>query len=267
MNFVNATLKSVESIEEINPNSKSKLTTINPQAKIISLVIVLILMVSLRSIWILFLLVFFLSIEALMLERDVFKTWLFVPLFTGIIAIPAIFITPGVPIFEYNFIKITKEGIIAALDLFLRALISVTALSLLTKTTLWDDIIDSLKLIKIPSMFLLILFLTFRYIFFFIRVIEKTLLSIKSKAVGKEKARESWKIYAPLVGNVFVKSYEMQEKVYISMKARGFMIDKEEFGFLDRSKKFNYLDWTYVTIYITLAFILFLVDGDLPWIS
>ncbi len=263
MNFVNATLKSIESLEEINVNH-SRLHRINSESKIISVIIVLILMIILNSIVSLFLLLLFLTGESLIFERNVFKTWIFVPLFTGIIAIPAIFITPGTPIAHLGFIAATYEGLLAAIHLILRTLIAVTCVALLTKTTPWEDILASLNLLRIPEIFILILFLTFRYIFFLARITEATLLSLKSRIIGKEKILQSWKMYAPLVGNLFIKSYEMQEKIYIAMNARGFHMKKDEMLSPVRVR-LKGINWGYVAVFIFLAFILLWTDGDLIW--
>ncbi len=261
MNFVNATLKSIESLEEININH-SKLHKISSESKIISVIIVLILMVILKSITSLVLLLLFLTIEALIFERKVFKTWLFVPFFTGIIAIPAIFLTPGTPLAHWGFIAVTHEGLLAATHLILRTLIAVTCVALLTKTTPWEDILVSLNLLRIPKFFILTLFLTFRYIFFLARITELTLLSLKSRIIGKERVLQSWKTYAPLVGNLFIKSYEMQEKIYVAMNARGFFINEDE---ISSPVKLKGINWGYVAVFIFLAFILLCTDGDLIW--
>ncbi len=262
MNFVNATLKSIKSLEEINIRD-SKLHNISAESKIVSLIILLILMIILNSVVSLSMLLLFLIFEALIFERSVFKTWIFVPLFTGIIAIPAIFITPGTPIAHFGFIVITYEGVLAAIHLTLRTLIAVTCVALLTKTTPWEDILESLRLLRIPELFILILFLTFRYIFFLARITEATLLSLKSRMIGKEKIFQSWKMYAPLVGNLFIKSYEMQEKIYIAMNARGFNLKKDK---VLRSVRRRGINWGYVAVFIFLAFMLLWIDGDLIWI-
>ncbi len=207
-------------------------------------------MILLKSLWALFVLLIFLTIEALIFERGVFSVWLFVPLFTGVIAIPAVFMVPGEPLFHVLFLTATVEGLKAALYLIIRTLIAVTAVTLLTKTTKWEDVIHSLKLIRMPDVFILILFLTYRYIFFFARIIEKTLLSLKSRVIGKEKSIATWKLYAPVLGNLFLKTYDMQEKVYISMASRGFSPESWKY---DTSWK---IWWSYVGIFLILAALL-----------
>ncbi len=259
MRFVEATLKSIQSIEKFN-GSNSPLNKISAETKILTMIIVIILMLVMHSLFTLFLLLSFLIMESLILERSVFKTWLFIPLFTGIIAIPAIFITPGTQIWSFYFLGITQEGIKAALYLTVRTLIAVTAVALVTKTTRWDDIMYSLKSLKLPNTFIMILFLTFRYIFFFTRILEDTLLSIKSRVIGKEKSIESWKLYAPLVGNLFIKTYKMEEKIFLSMKARGF---SGEYSYT-RERNFE-INWPYLLIFIFLAIILISINGGLLW--
>jgi len=256
--FVNATLKSIKAIEKVD-TSRSLLSRVNPETKLLSLIIVLFLMIFLHSLFALLLLLLFLVVEALLFERGVFAAWLFVPLFTGMIAIPAIFMVPGEPIFHFYFLTATYEGLRAAALLIIRTLIAVTAVTLLTKTTRWEDVIASLELIRLPRVFILILFLTFRYIFFFARIIESTLLSIKSRVIGKEKSTSTWKLYAPLIGNLFVKSYEMQEKVYMSMLSRGFMLTESE------KKRDVHITWSYLAVFFALAIVLVGINGGALW--
>ena len=257
MKFVTATLKSIEALDE-EKNKNTWLNSINSETKFISMVIILFLMLILNSLNALLILLLFLVFESLVFERNVFKIWLFVPLFTGIIAIPAIFMTPGKPVIEFYFLTVTNKGLMAASYLLIRSLIAVTCVALFTKTTRWEDVIRSLRLLHLPRVLILILFLTFRYIFFFVRIIESTLLSVKSRIIGKEKSTSTWRIYSPLVGNLFVRTYEMQEKVYISMRARGFMLG----DFVPEKHKIE-VHWKYLVMIGIVAGIAIITNGDM----
>ena len=258
MKFAERTLKAIETIE-INSEGNTLYHELSPFSKVIATFIFLIMMLFLHTLVAIFALFLLLSVYSLIFERKVFSVWLFVPLFTGMVALPAIFLVPGEEMYSLWIFNITYEGIKSALFLVLRATISVTAVALLTRTTRWEDIIYSLNYLKLPWTFTLMLLLTLRYIFFLIRTVRKTLLSVKSRIIGKEKVVSTWKLYAPLVGNIFIKSYDMQEKVYLSMISRGFKGDT-----FHKKIPMKINIW-FIFLTILQAILIFIMDGDIPW--
>ncbi len=258
MKFAERTLKTIEAIE-IDSEGDSLFHNLSPLSKVIATFIFLIAMLMLHTLYALFALLLLLSFYSAVFEKRVFRVWLFIPLFTGMIALPAIFLVPGKTVYTLGLLNITDSGIKAALFLILRATISVTAVALLTRTTRWEDVISSLNKLKVPWIFTLMLLLTFRYIFFFVRIVRKTLLSIKSRAIGKERSVSTWKLYAPLVGNLFIKSYGMQEKVYLSMISRGF--NGKSFYAKDMKT-----DKWFIALTILQVSLLFIMDGDIQWL-
>ncbi|MHC1570848.1 MAG: cobalt ECF transporter T component CbiQ [Methermicoccaceae archaeon] len=157
------------------------------------------------------------------------RVWMFVPLFTGIIVIPALLnvVSPGERVISLLHvgtwdIYITMEGIHAATFLVMRVATCVSFALLLPLTTRWSDLMRALESIRIPSGFVLILSMTYRYIFLLLDTLTKMLLSRKSRLVGGERAVSTWRLYAPVLGALFLKSLSESEKVYLSMLARGY---------------------------------------------
>lgn len=157
------------------------------------------------------------------------RVWIFIPIFTGIVAIPAIFnvVVPGkelVRIFSMGncTLSITEEGVYAATILILRVTSAISFTILLILTTKWSDVTDSMYDLRFPKFFVLILLMAYRYIFTLLDFVSKMLLSRKSRVAGKVKTRSSWRLYAPIVGALFMKSYSLNEKIYLAMIARGF---------------------------------------------
>ncbi len=257
MKFAERTLKTIETIE-IDSKGDSLFHKLSPLSKVIATFIFLFAMLMLRTLYALFFLLLLLSFYSVVFEKRVFKMWLFIPLFTGMVALPALFFVPGKTLYSLWIFDISESGVKAALFLILRATISVTAVALLTRTTRWEEVIASLNKLKMPWVFTLMLLLTVRYIFFFVRIIRKTLLSIKSRAIGKEKSTSTWNLYAPLVGNLFIKSYDMQEKVYLSMVSRGFD-GKSSY------KKDMKIDKWFLALTLLQVFMLFIMDGEVRW--
>ncbi|HHH78413.1 MAG TPA: cobalt ECF transporter T component CbiQ [Thermoplasmatales archaeon] len=157
------------------------------------------------------------------------RVWLFVPLFTGIIAIPAVLnvVTPGTDVLSIaNFngwhISVTREGIHAASILVIRVAATSSFAILFTLTTRWNDAMEAMHSLKLPRVFILILSMSYRYIFSLLDVTKKMLLSRKSRIIGKERAVSSWRLYSPIIAALFMKSFSFNERVYLSMLARGF---------------------------------------------
>jgi len=156
------------------------------------------------------------------------RVWLFT-LFTAIIAIPAVLnvITPGTDVMaitDFNgwHISVTREGIHAASILVIRTAATSSFAILFTLTTRWNDAMEAMRSLRVPRVFALILSMSYRYIFSLLDVTKKMLLSRKSRIIGKERAVSSWKLYAPIIAALFMKSFSFNENVYLAMLARGF---------------------------------------------
>jgi len=157
------------------------------------------------------------------------RVWFFIPLFTGIIVLPATLnvVTPGKEIFTLMAIKswhlsITKEGIHAAVILVARVAATSSFAILITLTTRWNDTVKSMHDLKFPKVFVLILSMSYRYIFLLLDMIRNMLLSRKSRVMGKEKSMGSWKLYSPIIASLFMKAFSLNGRVYYAMLARGF---------------------------------------------
>ncbi len=169
------------------------------------------------------------------------RVLLFIPVFTGIIALPYIFNVfqpvEGTPLLVlYDFqrvihlpllrpfsrIEITREGVFWASTFLARVTTAVSFAILLMLTTRWSDLVSTLTALRFPKMFVLIMGMSYRYIFLLLDLVSKMLLSRKSRVIGKEKAVKSWKLNAGILGALFIKSYDMSENIYLAMLSRGF---------------------------------------------
>ncbi len=175
------------------------------------------------------------------LRHYLFRVLVFIPLFTGIIAIPSIFnvfqpyegtalLTIAkfgnvihIPLLKpFSEITITKEGLIWAVKFVLRVTTAVSLVTLLILTTKWSDLLSAFRSFNIPKTLVLILNLTYRYIFLLVDLTLGMLYSKKSRAIAKESSIKSWKLNSRIVAALFIKSYDMSEKVYLAMLSRGF---------------------------------------------
>src|ERR1035441_9703536 len=95
------------------------------------------------------------------------RVWLVVLLFTGVIALPALFLTPGEPIFATGVgtLRITAQGAATALILVSRVETAVTFTTLLVLCTPWMHVLKALRAFYVPKEVVMMLAMTHRYIF------------------------------------------------------------------------------------------------------
>ena len=151
------------------------------------------------------------------------RVWLALPFFTGMIILPALFITPGPTLFQFPFgLAITSTGATSSLFLLLRVSTSVSLSLLLILTTPWNTVLSALTVLRIPDVFILILGMTYRYIYLLLHSANDMFLSRKSRVVGKVDAAENRQMLAAISGTLLNKSLNMSSEVYLAMQSRGF---------------------------------------------
>jgi len=156
------------------------------------------------------------------------RTWIFIPLFSLFIAIPALFsiFTPGDPITGFrvlgiNFI-ITSQGLYGALLFVARVITSVSFAVLLSITTKQFELLKVLRVFRIPQVFIMTLGMCYRYIYLFMEIIENTYLAIKSRVGQRVHYGSGQHIVAWNMASLWHRSYRMNEAVYGAMLSRGY---------------------------------------------
>jgi cobalt/nickel transport system permease protein len=151
------------------------------------------------------------------------RVWLFLPFFTGVIALPAFFMTPGPPLVHLPLgLIITRTGALTALFLLLRVSSSVSFGILLVLTTPWNTVLKALSVLRVPDPFILILGMTYRYIYLLLHTLNDMLLSRKSRVVGRLSGAEERRLMAASAGTLLGKSLHLSSEVYLAMQSRGF---------------------------------------------
>ncbi len=151
------------------------------------------------------------------------RVWLFMPFFTGLIALPAFFMVPGPALVSLPLgLVITRPGALTALFLLLRVSTSVSLGVLLVLTTSWPTLLKALSVLRVPDGFILILGMTYRYIYLLLRLAEDMFLSRKSRRVGRLTAADERQVVAASAGTLLNKSLYLSGEVYLAMQARGY---------------------------------------------
>jgi len=156
------------------------------------------------------------------------RTWVFVPLFSLFVALPALFdiVTPGEPIAVFKVLSfsltITRQGAASATLFFLRVLTSVSLCVLLVLTTRHYALLRVLRIFRVPQVFVMTLGMCYRYIYLFIEMIQNTYMAVKSRVGYVSSVNKGHRVVAWNIASLWQRSYHMHIDVYNAMLSRGY---------------------------------------------
>jgi cobalt ECF transporter T component CbiQ len=176
------------------------------------------------------------------------RVWLVVLLFTGVIAFPALFLTPGEPIVTLpaGALHITAQGVTTGVLLIVRVETAVTLTTLLVLTTPWMHILKSLRAFRIPPEVVMMLAMTHRYIFLLAQTAGQMFESRQSRTVGVLDRSAQRHMTTRTAGVLLSKSVELSNDVYLAMQSRGFRGDAKVLS------EFRMRSWDYVGLLVFL---------------
>jgi cobalt ECF transporter T component CbiQ len=188
------------------------------------------------------------------------RVWLGIPLFAGIVVIPAIFLTPGQPILHIPLglttWTATREGLAGAVIFVLRVGASVSLAVLLVLTTKWADLLKSLRILRVPSVFVLVLSMTYRYVFLFLHTVNSLFIARKSRTIARTGGNEQRRWVVASMSTLIGKSFRMSSEVYQAMLSRGFR--GEVYAYDDYAMRRQ--DWMLVAAAALLAAVVTILD-------
>lgn len=215
----------------------------DPRAKVLGIISLLIVAALVRN-WQILLAMYLLTLVLAGVSRIsiaffIKRVWLFIPIFAGIIVIPSLFnvFRPGDPLWViWDFghevtvgpwslgasVAITKQGLEGAVLLVLRVAVSVSLAVLLTLTTRWSDLLKALRVFFVPRIFILILSMTYRYIFLLLDIAGDMFTARTSRMVGPSSPKEDRRFVASSMGTLLGKSHAMSEDIHSAMISRGY---------------------------------------------
>lgn len=154
------------------------------------------------------------------------RVWVGIPFFAGIVILPSIFLISGPHLFVLSLgtvqIGPTIPGLLGAVVFVARVGVCVSLAVLLVLTTPWADLLKSLQAIRVPQIFVLLLSMTYRYIFLFLHAANGLFEARKSRSVGRTSGNEQRGWIGGSMGNLLNRSFQMSNDVYAAMAARGF---------------------------------------------
>ena len=204
------------------------LQTLDPRIKIATVVGCLLLVLFTRGLAVLGFL-YLLSLLLAVFSRIRFgfflkRTWVFIPLFSLLVAIPALFsfVSPGESVLSAGALHITRHGLMAAGFFIGRVITSVSLVVLLSLTTRHFDLLKALRFFGIPQMFVMVLGICYRYLYLFVEIVENTHRAIRSRVGSGMHHRKGQKVVAWNIAHLWMRSYALNEQVYNAMVSRGF---------------------------------------------
>ena len=211
---------------------KGFLQSLDPRIKTITFLLFIIQILLIKHLFILVCLYTFCLLLALSSQINLGfflkRTWIFIPLFSLLIAIPALFnvVTPGEPLIVFKLadikLSITRQGLCGATMFVARVTTSVSFVVLLSLTTRHVELLKVLRVFKIPQIFVMTLGMCNRYIYLLVEIIEDTYLAIKSRVGKTVHYKRGQRMVAWNIASLWNRSYQLHEEVYKAMLSRGY---------------------------------------------
>jgi len=213
------------------------LQRIDPRVKLLSLLVLLVAMSLVRNIEILMVgyaaTLFLASASRLPLGFFVKRVWLFVPIFTAIMVLPATLsiVIPGdiaVQLWTWHGQPegLTVQGLTNAALIVARVACSISLVLLLTLTTTWVRLLAALGSLGVPRIFVLIIGMAYRYIFLLLGSVTDMYEARKARSVGAQAHdRHARAFLFASAGALFGKAHNLSEEVHQAMVARGYRGD------------------------------------------
>ena len=230
------------------------LQSLDPRIKMVTFLLFIIQVLFTKNLFILlFLYVFCLLLAYFSKVRLGFflkRTWVFIPLFSFFIAIPALFsiFSPGETLVVWKTLgiklTITHQGLGAAALFVMRVVVSVSFAVLLSITTRHFVLLQVLRIFKIPQIFVMTLGMCYRYVYLFVEIIENTYLAIKSRVGARLHYKKGQNVVAWNIAFLWQRSFRLNEDVYKSMLSRGYCGEPVAIGRFKAGAK----DWIWLLL-------------------
>jgi cobalt/nickel transport system permease protein len=263
-------------ISESFSRRKGFLQSLDPRAKLISILVLVFTTTLIRDlrllIFVYMLTLLFSYLSKINVLFFIKRVWLFIPIFAGVIAIPMIFniFFPGDPLIRLvNFssgshlgpfplpvsIYITRQGTNAAVIFTMRVATCVSAVVLLFLTTPQQILYKSLRTVGAPKIYVFTLEMADRYIFLLMDLVREIHIAKKARTIKARGMFEEQRWVGGRIGYTLIRSLDMSEKVHMAMMSRGYNGDvkiMQEFKMRNR----DYISMVFaISLCVTLVMI------------
>ena len=208
------------------------LQSLDPRIKAISIFLFIILALLARNIYFLAglyaICLFLTHCSGIDLATFLKRTWIFIPLFSLFIALPAIFsvFTPGEPLMAIKIagfeLSVTRQGLAGSGLFVARVVTSVSFSVLLSLTTRHFQLLKVLRIVGVPQVFVMTMGMCYRYLFLFVEIIQNLYRAIKSRVGIRVYYKKGQNIVAGNIAFLWTRSLQLNEEVYKAMLSRGY---------------------------------------------
>ena len=157
------------------------------------------------------------------------RVWLFIPIFTGVIVLPATLnvVTDGDVVVPLPFgLGLTRQGLVAAGMIVTRVAVSISLVVLVTLTTPWTRLLAGLSAVGVPRLFVLVIGMSYRYLFVLLGTVQEMYLARRARTIGSERnGRSGREFVGATAGALFGKAHALSEEVHQAMTSRGYRGD------------------------------------------
>ncbi|MEO8197541.1 MAG: cobalt ECF transporter T component CbiQ [Thermoanaerobaculia bacterium] len=165
-------------------------------------------------------------LSRLRLRELALRAWLPALLFTALVGGPALFLTPGPPAPGLPVaLGISAIGARSVGFLLLRVETITSFTLLLVLTTPWARLLAALRSLRVPATVVVILGMTYRFLFLLLKSAHDLFLARRSRAVGTLPPRQARQLFSRTTGVLLSKTVNTSQQVYLAMVARGFTGD------------------------------------------
>ncbi len=231
------------------------LQQLDPRAKLCGLLGLIVAVATAHRIWVLIALFVVALVLALMSRVSILalmsRVWIGVLTFTGAIALPAIFLTPGNPIYRLPLLgwAVTAQGLQSAIFLLLRAEIAATLSLLLILCTPWVQVLKSLRFFHVPAVCVVLLGMTYRYIFLLLQTAHDMFEARRGRLVGQLDGPERRRLAAGSAGVLLGRSVQLANDVHLAMRARGYVGEI----YILENLRMGSADWVHLSALLGIA--------------
>lgn len=258
MQKISNTIQNIRTFDDL-ANMDSFIHRLNPVVKLLTTVLYLIVVVSYDKYEIspLFMLLIYPMIVFLLSDIPL------LPILKRLIFIEPFIIFIGIlnPFLDNQTILIGglmfSKGWLTLFSLIIKSGLTVTAALLLVATTGMDNIAIALRKLKVPSILVMQLLLTYRYITVLLDEVHNVLTAYSLRAPLHKGIKI--KIWGSLAGQILLRTFDRASKIYVAMCLRGF---SGEYKAKDNSKM-KKADLIYLLIFCILFLLLRLINMPL----
>lgn len=171
---------------------------------------------------------FTLALLARVEMMTVIKRVLWIFPFAGMLVVVFPFITPGDPLWQGQAgpftLTATAQGLTWAAVLALRVFNAILALTLLTATTSFRELMQAFRSLRVPEVFVQTVEFMVRYIMVLLDEVSRMRVARQARCFQSGHSLLHWhtvKTLGQMIGVLFLRSCGRGERVYLAMLARG----------------------------------------------